>query len=180
EHDFGWAVRNDMNQHVLPWTIDKVIDRSTSAENFIQRMTSYCAYLTNEKVLPKHSLTYQLFEVLNELNGIQIRAEYDLPNKKYRLSYEEKEWIIANVFKKYKNVTHTILLRELKNSPFKDIVLDNQTNSLNKIFGTQKEDRFGSSLSSHIDLEKIFNHVDSHDKKMLEQIIYWITVFEDK
>ena len=180
EHDFGWAVRNDMNQHVLPWTIDEVIDRSTSAENFIQRMTSYCAYLTNEKVLPKHSLTYQLFEVLNELNGIQIRAEYDLPNKKYRLSYEEKEWIIANVFKKYKNVTHTILLRELKNSPFKDIVLDNQTNSLNKIFGTQKEDRFGSSLSSHIDLEKIFNHVDSHDKKMLEQIIYWITVFEDK
>src|SRR5699024_10795078 len=61
EHDFGWAIRKDMKQPVLPWSIDEVIDRSKSAEQFIQQMTSYCAYLVNEKVLPKHSLTYQLF-----------------------------------------------------------------------------------------------------------------------
>lgn len=180
EQDFGWAVRKDTNQHVLPWTIDEVIDRSQSAELFINRMTSYCAYLTNEKVLPKQSLTYELFEVLNELNGIQIRPDYELPDKKYRLAPEEKEWIINNIFKKYKNVTHNIFLRELKNSPFKDIVIDNQTDSLKKVFGTQKEDCFSSNLSSHIALNNIFDDLSIQDPKMLEQLIYWITVFEDK
>lgn len=180
EHEFGWAIRKDDNAPVLPWTIDQVIDRSKSAEQFINRMTSYCAYLTKEKVLPKHSMTYELFEVLNELNGIQIRPGYELPNKKYRLSKEEKEWILENVFKKYKNVTHTILLRELKKSKYKDIVLDSQTDSVNKIFGTQKEDRFGTSLSTHITMKNIFNDMREQDLSMLEELIYWITVFEDK
>lgn len=180
DNDFGWVVRKNTSEHALPWTIDEVIDRSQSAEKFINRMTNYCAYLTNEKVLPKHSLSYQLFEVLNELNGIQIRPEYELPNKKYRLDYEEKQWVIKNVFQKYKNVTHKILLRELKNSPYKELVLDNQTDNLNNVFGTQKEDRFGSSLSSYISLSNIFPNIDQSNEDMIEELIYWITVFEDK
>lgn len=180
ENDFGWVVRKNPDKHVLPWTIDEVIDRSQSAEKFINRMTSYCAYLTSKKVLPKHSLIYQLFEVLNELNGIQIRPEYEQPDKKYRLDYKEKQWILKNVFQKYKNVTHKILLRELKNSPYKEIVLDSQTDSLGNVFGTQKEDRFGSSLSSFITLSNIFSNIDDSNQDMLEELIYWITVFEDK
>lgn len=180
DDDFGWAIRKDEQQHVLPWTIDEVIDRSNSAEQFINRMTSYCAYLTNEKVLPKHSLTYELFEVLNELNGIQIRRENDLPDKDFRLSEEEKLWIINNVFKKYKNVTHTILLRELRNSDHKELVLDTDTDNLKQVYGTQKENKFGSSLSSYITLSEIFNNIEEVDNDMLEELIYWITVFEDK
>src|SRR5699024_3492770 len=180
ENDFGWAVRQKENEHVLPWTIDDVIDRSESAEKFIQQMTSYCAYLTNEKVLPKHSLQYQLFEVLNELNGIQIRAEYELPDKKFRLSQEEKEWIINNVFKKYKNVTISLFIRKLKNSPYKDIILNPETDGLKQIYGTQKEDKFGTSLSSYITMRNIFPTMNEKDFPMMEELIYWITTFEDK
>src|SRR5699024_6378245 len=122
------------------WTIDEVIDRSQSAESFINRMTSYCAYLKNEKVLPKYSLTYQKFELLNELNGIQIRAGHELPNRKYRLDRKVKNWIIEKVFMKYKNVTHLRLQTELKKSPYKDIILDKNTDRLKEIHGTQKED----------------------------------------
>src|SRR5699024_4279100 len=180
ENDFGWAVRKQENEHILPWTIDDIIDKSQSAEKFIQQMTSYCAYLTNEKVLPKHSLQYEMFEVLNELNSIQIRPEYELSHKKFRLTYDEKAWIIDNIFKKYKNVTHSLFKRELKNSPFKEIILNPETDELKQIYGTQKEDKFGTSLSSYITLSSIFPVLEEQDFSMLEELIYWITTFEDK
>lgn len=179
QSEFGWAVRKS-DEHVLPWTIDEVIDRSQSAEKFINRMTSYCAYLTEEKVLPKHSLTYEMFEVLNELNGIQIRPKDELPNRKYRLNTEVKTWIIENVFKKYKNVTHRRLQNELKKSPYKEVILDKNGERLNIIDGTQKEDRFATSLSSYIDMKRIFGQVDDRNQQMIEEIIYWISVFEEK
>ena len=177
--EFGWAVRKQKS-HVTPWTVDHVIDRSKSAEKFIERMTNYCAYLTNEKVLPKHSLLYQKFEVLNEINGIQIRATHETPHKKYRLNREEKAWILDNIFLKYKTVTHKILKRELKKSPFKHIILDENTGDLKEIYGTQKEERFSTSLSTYIDMEKVFGDLSNVNNKMLEDIIYWITVFEEK
>jgi len=179
QSEFGWAKRQS-DSPVTPWTIEDVIDRSQSAEEFINRMTSFCAYLLNEKVLPKHSLLYEKFEVLNELNGIQIRSSYETPNRKYRLGKEEKAWIIENVFSKYKNVTHAILIRELKKSPYKDIILDENIGGTKEIFGTQKEDRFSTSLSTYIDMKNIFKEVQQQDYKMLEEIIYWITVFEEK
>lgn len=176
---FGWVSRIKEG-NVKPWTIDEVIDQSQSAENFIQRMTNYCAYLTSEKVLPKNSLTYQKFELLNELNGIQIRTANDMPNKKYRLSKEEKKWLIDHVFTKYKSVSHQILKRELKKSPFKYVILDEETDGLKDIYGTQKEGRFGSSFSTYIDMERIFGDLSNVDFDMLEEMIYWLTVFEEK
>lgn len=177
--EFGWADRKK-SEHVLPWNIDEVIDRSKSAENFITRMTSQCSYLMNERVLPKHSLIYQKFELLNELNGIQIRASHELPHKDYRLGREEKQWLIENVFKKRKNITHRAIKESLQNSPFKHIILDGGTDSLKSIYGTQKEDRFSTNLSTYIDMENIFGDLSQIDINMLEEIIYWITVFEDK
>lgn len=180
EAKFGWASRKLENRHVKPWNFHEVIDRSQSAEEFISRMTNSCAYLINEKVLPKHSLIYEKFELLNELNGIQIRSSQELPNKKFRLSKEEKEWLIDNVFSKRKNVTHKNLKEELKNSPFKHLIIDESTDGLKNIYGTQKEERFGSSLSTLIDMQKIFEALTDINFDMLEEIIYWITVFEEK
>lgn len=177
---FGWASRKQEDAHVKPWNFYEVIDQSQSAEDFIKNMTSYCAYLTNEKVLPKHSLTYEKFELLNELNGIQIRSSQDLPHKKFRLAKEEKEWIMDNVFSKRKTVTHKTLKDELKSSPFKHLIIDENTDSLKGIYGTQKEDRFGTSLSTLIDMQKIFGSLADVNVDMLEEIIYWITVFEEK
>lgn len=176
---FGWMVRKK-DGRVKPWTIDEIIDSSASAEGFINRMTSYCAYLPDQKVLPKCSLRYQLFEVLNELNGIQIRKSNELPNKKYRLPKEVKEWIIDNVFKRYKNVTHTILKRELKKGPYKEYVFDENTEGLKDIYGTQKDNRFVSSLSTWIEMQNIFGEINSINLKMIEKVIYYISVFEEK
>lgn len=179
EAKFGWAHRKK-EEHVTPWSIDQVIDRSQSAEKFITRMTSYCSYLTNEKVLPKHSLLYQRFEVLNELNGIQIRSNHELPHRNLRLGMDEKKWIIDNVFTKFKTVTHDRLKSELKKSKFKHLILDEDTGGLKGIYGTQREDRFSTNLSTHIDMHSLFGDLDHINPKMLEEIIYWISVFEEK
>jgi len=174
---FGWVERKK-DGRVKPWTIDKIIDRSASAEAFINRMTSYCAYLNDEKVLPKYSLVYQKFELLNELNGVQLRLTDQLPNKDHRLDQDVKKWIIENVFMKYKNVTHNRLIQELKKSEYKHVLFEN--GRLKQIFGTQQENRFSTSLSTFIDMKQIFGEITANHQEMIEELIYWITVFEDK
>lgn len=180
QSEFGWAIRKKDDVPLLPWNFTEVIDRSKSAEQFIQRMTNKCVYLTDEMVLPKQSLLYEKFEVLNELNGIQIRSKHDSPHPKHRLSKEVKDWIIENVFAKRKTVTIKTLINALKNSPFKEIILDSEIDGYKEIHGTQQEDRFSTSLSSYIDMCNIFGEVNEQNEKMIEEIIYWITVFEDK
>jgi len=171
---FGWAIRNK-NTHIKPWNFDEVIDKANSAEAFITKMTSQCTYLLEETVLPKNSLIYEKYEVLNELNGIQIRPETEKPNKKYRLNQEQKEWIIENVFKKRKSVTLKQLKRDLeKSEEFKHLAMEGE------IFGTQKEDRFATNLSTYQKMTEIFGEITEENESMIEEIIYWITVFEDK
>lgn len=79
KHRFQWSERKPgMEDAVItPWNWDTVIDKNNSAENFIMRMTGDCTYLAGEKVLPKQSLLYEEFCVLNELNGVRWSEDGD-------------------------------------------------------------------------------------------------------
>lgn len=68
---FAWVKRRESGK-VYPWNFEEKIDVSKSAEEFIRRMTNKCSYLIHENVLPKHSMLYQKFMVLNEINNIRI------------------------------------------------------------------------------------------------------------
>ena len=70
----GWVVRKKEGQ-VLPWNIDEKIDMKATSEAFISRMVRRCTYISGEPVLPKSSLEYQSFCVLNEINNIKIDGE---------------------------------------------------------------------------------------------------------
>lgn len=70
----GWVVRKEEGQ-VLPWNIDEKIDMKATSEAFISRMVRRCTYISGEPVLPKSSLEYQSFCVLNEINNIKIDGE---------------------------------------------------------------------------------------------------------
>lgn len=77
---FAWAVRKDGNGHIYPWNFERKIDIEASAEEFIRRMTNKCTYLVKKDVLPKNSLLYTEFMVLNELNNVRIgSAQEKLP-----------------------------------------------------------------------------------------------------
>ena len=53
-------------------------------------MVKHCIYLSDEQALPKQSLLYEKFQVLNELNNLKIRGE--------KISVELKQQIYRDVF----------------------------------------------------------------------------------
>ena len=59
---------------ILPWNFAQMVDLDASEQKFIQRMTNRCTYLPGEDVLPAHSLVYQKFMVLNELNNLKLNG----------------------------------------------------------------------------------------------------------
>ncbi|MDR1775540.1 MAG: type II CRISPR RNA-guided endonuclease Cas9 [Actinomycetes bacterium] len=60
------------NDKVYPWNFSEVIDEGATATAFIERLTGKCTYLYDEPVLPKHSVIYQKYMVLNDLNSLRL------------------------------------------------------------------------------------------------------------
>ena len=91
-----WMVRKAQGK-IYPWNFDGKVDRDASEKAFIDRMTNFCTYLPGEKVLPKNSLIYCAFEVLNEINNIKINGD--------PISVSAKQSLYENVFMQYDKVT---------------------------------------------------------------------------
>lgn len=74
---FCWIVRKNTEDtsRILPWEFEQKVDLYASAEQFINRMTNKCSYLVGEDVLPKDSLLYSEYSVLNELNNLKLNGE---------------------------------------------------------------------------------------------------------
>lgn len=103
-HDRAWLVKE--KGKITPWNFEEKVDIEESAKNFIERMTSKCAYLKNENVLPKNSLIYEKYMVLDEINNLTIKSE--------PISVGLKQRIYKNVFEKKTKVTIKKLLEYLK------------------------------------------------------------------
>ena len=50
----------------------------------------------------------------------------------------------------------------------------------NEITGLSDDNNFNSNMSSYNDLEKILGKIDENNYNMCEDLIYWITIFEEK
>ena len=161
---FAWMVRSKPNEKIYPWNFDEVVDKESSAEQFILRMTGNCTYLPGEKVIPKKSLLYSEYEVLNEIKQIKANGNF--------LPLAEKKAIYRDLFLEHKNVTATKLLDYL--------IREWHYSSDTILTGFQKEDSFASSLTSQIDFAKIFGEVNMSNKGVIETLILWITLFSDK
>ena len=162
----NWAVRTEEGLKpgvkIMPWNFDKYIDRTASAEEFIKRMLRKCSYISGEYTLPKHSLTYEKFMVLNEINNIKIDNE--------RISVEAKQGIYKDLFtagnkvvkKKIKEylVKHNFARDDVEITGLSDETCTTKLASLGKfraIFGD--------------DIDKQSN------KDIIENIIYWSTIY---
>ncbi|MCF8021034.1 MAG: type II CRISPR RNA-guided endonuclease Cas9 [Vallitaleaceae bacterium] len=161
---FAWATRKVEGVKIYPWNFDDIIDKEQSAEDFIKRMTNRCSYLPEEDVIPKKSLLYSKFEVLNELNKVRING--------ILLDHQQKIKIYNELFLNIKVVTMKKLDQWLK---------VNGVSEENKITGLQKEDKFASTLTPWIDFKRIIGReVMEKDFEMVEELIYWATIFNDK
>lgn len=91
-----WMVRKAEGR-IYPWNFDQMVDLDASENAFIARMTNSCTYLPGEDVLPKNSLIYCAFEVLNEINNIKINGN--------EIPVHVKQEIFSEVFMEHQKVT---------------------------------------------------------------------------
>lgn len=178
QNRFAWMIRKpDENgtvnrQEITPWNFPQMVDQAASANAFIRNMTAHDTYLLAEDVLPKASLLYQRFKVLDELNTIRI-------NGQQRLTVAQKQSIYRDLFMQTKTVTVKRLARYMVDQKwFKGTDADNHA-SLPTISGLTDPKRFVSSLSSYLDLRRILGSQADNPKhyRDLERIIEWSTVF---
>lgn len=69
-----WLVRK-ADGTILPWNYENIIDLEQTEQNFIERMTNYCTFVPNAKVLPKNSLLYEEYTFLNIVNAVKVNGE---------------------------------------------------------------------------------------------------------
>ena len=86
--DNAWMKRKAEGK-IYPWNFIYMVDEDASENEFIRRMTCKCTYLAGEDVLPKYSLLYSKFMVLNEINNIKVNGEPISVEAKQKL-YQEK------------------------------------------------------------------------------------------
>ncbi len=167
---FAWSERQEGKESapIRPWNWEEVIDKDKSAENFIRRMTGTCTYLQGEPVLPRCSLLYEKFCVLNELNGARWSQDGD---DEHRFSAVDRLLIYDELFKRgsvtYKKVEDW-LTRHNRLHPH--------------VRGGQGETKFESKLSSHMFFCKVLgvDDIDGANERMVEELILWNTLFEDR
>ena len=168
--DFSWLTRNS-DEQIRPWNFEEVVDKARSAEDFIHRMTNYDLYLPEEKVLPKHSLLYEIFAVYNELTKVKFIAE-GLRDYQF-LDSGQKKQIVNQLFKEKRKVTENDLIHYLHNVDGYDGI---------ELKGIEKQ--FNASLSTYHDLLKIIRDKefmdDPKNEAILENIVHTLTIFEDR
>lgn len=170
---FAWSERKPGMEQVAitPWNWEDVIDKNRSAENFIMRMTGTCTYLQGEDVLPKSSLLYEEFCVLNELNGMRWTADGD---DERRFDEAQRKGIIEDLFHRYKTVSYKRIESWLK---------ENGYAFSPHVLGGQGETGLESKMTSYIFFAKDVlgvNEISDSDRSMVEEIILWNTLFEDR
>ena len=92
----AWIVRREYGR-ICPWNFEQKVDVKKTAEQFIFNLVNHCTYLTGEQVLPKNSLLYEKFMVLNEINNLKING--------VKITPELKQELFNALFKKGKKVT---------------------------------------------------------------------------
>lgn len=164
EEDRKWVCRKETGK-VLPWNLEEKVDLAETREKFITKMVRHCSYLEGNYVLPKNSLMYEKYMVLNELNNVRVHGE--------KLPVALKQGIYNELFMRGRKVTGKMLIRYLC---AQGVLKEDDQDAVTGIDGDFKQTltsyaRFRDVLGQKIEL---FEY-----QKMAEQIIFWGTVYSN-
>ena len=158
-NSFAWIKRKAKGR-IYPWNYEEKIDLDASEQAFINKMTNQCSYLPGEDVLPKHSLLYCKYEVLNEINNIKINGQ--------KITVECKKGIFG-LFIKNKKVT----VKKIKDF----LISNNYMSASDEMTGLDISVK--SSLKSYHDFRKMLENKIVNEEDV-EEIIKRLTYTEDK
>ena len=158
----SWVVRKKKGR-VTPWNFNEMVDVNESRKLFINSKLNVCTYLKDEKVLPKNSLMYREFMVLNELNNLKVNGNL--------IDNDLKQDIFEDLFKKYKKVSNKKIVEYIKKK--RDIKED--------IIVSGIDGDFTQNLCSYIDIKNIIGDKIDEAKysDVIESIIRDITLYGD-
>ena len=166
----SWLERKINNVKITPYNFDDVVDKEKTAEKFIKRMISHCTYLLDEYALANNSILYSEFKVMNELKQIRVN------DRKLELKFQQQ--ILEDFFKK---TSGTITERKFKNYLISTGEYSMEGGNF-RITGYSADGKFANNMQSYVDFfgeNGIFADTD-YDFENAEEIIEWITIFEDK
>lgn len=173
EYPHHWAVRKEENVKITPWNFFDVIDTAASGNKFIEKMKNACSYLFDAPTLPKSSLLYSLYTLLNEMNNWMINGK--------PISKEDKKLLIEKVYlvkrKPKKNDLIEALAKNHNTTNKEEVRIETRTSK------DLDEKDIHANLSSWIDMLRIFGRDFLNDKELREKIetaIKFLTVFKGK
>lgn len=158
----GWVVRLQEGK-VFPWNFNEMINEKATSQEFISRMVRHCTYISEEKVLPKASLEYEAYNVLNEINNLKVDGA--------KISVKLKQDIYNDLFKTGKKVTKNQLVDYLKKK--------NVITSSSQLTGIDVN--INNYLSSYGKFKAIFgDDIDNNEiEHIVEDIIKLSTIYGD-
>lgn len=166
----AWLVKKENNIKITPYNFDEIIDKCATAEQFIKRMVSHCTYLLNEYALPNKSILYSKYKVMNELKQIKVNGE--------KIENDIQHKIVKELFEK---TSGTITDAKFKMYLYSSADFDMYNRDIN-VTGYSADGKFANNLQSYIDFfgeNGIFSGTE-YKENDAEQIIEWITIFDDK
>lgn len=160
---YSWVVRKQSGR-VTPWNYTDKVDEAASAEAFINNLTNKCTYLIGQDVLPKQSLLYSEFMLLNELNMLRWNGK--------PIDTDTKLLLIEEVFKtQTRKVTEKVLKKELRRIGSDDLKKEKE------LIITGLNGEIKTNLKSYHDMARILGA--GFDLVKAEKIIYYVTLFGD-
>ncbi len=153
----GWIKRKD--QKIYPWNFNDIVDVDVCASKFMENLIGRCEH-TGEPVLPKDSLIYSEYTLLNELNPIKVNGE--------PIPVEVKNEIIRDLFIEQK-------AKVTKKRIHSYLVCNGYIKEEDVISGI--DDTIKSNLKSFQNFKKILEKYGNRD--MVEDIIQAILVYGD-
>ena len=163
-----WVIfKGEKKEKIYPWNFDTMIDKDKCGEQFIQRMLNKCTYLHDQYCLPKNSILFSTYVVLNEINKLNINGK--------PISYDDKMGLINEVYHRFNKPS----IKQIK-----DYLISRHNGEGEIIITTANDkelDNLTGNIKSYIDFKNIFKDKFSESNlDMYEDIIQDITIFEDK
>lgn len=164
----AWIKRKEgKTDKITPWNFNDVVDKAGSNEEFIRRMTNKCTYLRGKDVVPKGSMYYQAFDVLNQINKLTINSS--------PISVELKQEIFKNVYLCNKKVGSKQIRDYLVKCGYCTVA-----ESKDALGGFDSMSDLKASMSSYVMFKAKFGDLVDKAPDMFENIILWHTLNTDK
>lgn len=152
----AWLERTD--EVIYPWNFTRVVNLHESAKKFMKNLIGKCTY-TGEPVLPKDSLLYSKYTVLNEINNLKVNG--------HPIDVQVKQKIFTDLFQNTRR-------KKTKNLIYRYLVSNGFIEKTDEISGV--DDQIKSNLKSYFDFKQILEKTDNNTKQV-EDIIEHILVF---